>query len=78
MRELTVSELDAVAGGQVTFTVGGNFTQSNTASIIQTATATASNSGAITATATGGSATAVGAEAVIALTSSVVQTNSIG
>jgi hypothetical protein len=75
MRELTVSELDAVARGQ--FTVLGNFTQSNTVSITQTAIATATNSGAITATATGGSATAVGAEAVINIASSAVPTNNI-
>jgi hypothetical protein len=80
MRELTVSELDAVGGGQVT--VGGNLTlgnitQMNTASVTQTVTATATNSGAIAATATGGSASAIGAEALNAITSTFNQANSI-
>ena len=75
MRELTVSELDAVAGGQ--FSVGGNFTQSNFAEISQSASASATNSGAITAMATGGSASAAGAAAAAANVSSVIQSNSI-
>jgi hypothetical protein len=61
MRELTVSELDAVGGGQVT--VGGNLTlgnitQMNTASVTQTVTA-------------------IGAEALNAITSTFNQANSI-
>jgi hypothetical protein len=78
MRELTISELDAVAGGQ--FNVGGNLTATITqsASITQMATTTASNSGAITAMVTGaGSASAAGAEAPAANVASVVQSNSI-
>ena len=75
MRELTVSELDAVAGGQ--FSVVGDFSQSNSASVTQMATASATNLGAITAMATGGSASAAGATAAAANLSSVLQSNSI-
>jgi hypothetical protein len=77
MRELTVSELDAVGGGQGQLTVGGNLAQTNTASITQTATAAAMNSGASAANATGGSASAIGAEALVALSSMLTQANSI-
>ena len=75
MRELMVSELDAVAGGQ--FSVGGNFSQSNSATISQEADVSATNASPITATATGGSASAVGATAAAVNINSLLQSNSI-
>jgi hypothetical protein len=76
MRELAASELDAVGGGQVTVT--GNITQTNTFTLTQTTSASATNSGAITATAAGGSATAIGSEALATNTiSGVTFTNTI-
>jgi hypothetical protein len=78
--QLTDTEIDAVAGGNLSQSISISARQTNSSTVSQTATAT--NSGAVTATAgAGGTAAAAGAEAsnvaVVSQTNAILAANSI-
>jgi hypothetical protein len=73
--QLTDAEIAAVAGGNISQSIGISATQTNSSSISQSATAT--NSGGVAAGASGTNSTAIAIGAAASNTAEVSQTNAI-